>query len=171
MSTDFYPTNAAQTLYPGRYAVIGPSAVTTIGRLTNMAGAGQPDTTQDGVTTGRQITLSPSAMTGQVQVVNNDSTGSNTPTDIQQPVAVIIDQPTHLNVSEPLGGYGAPFTGTSGGEQVYSPTNSAQDSPLAPPTIPSGVTSTTLPIPNYCQIYLQRLANPLLAYNATTNPY
>ena len=95
-----------------------------------------------------------------MQVLNNtggDST--NNLTDILPPLAVVIDQPARLSVSEPIGGgynVSNPPSGTSNNEPTYSP----------PWDMPFNVPTNTQQ-----QIYLQRLADPTRGYNATTNPY
>ena len=92
---DFYATTAAQPLYPGRYAVIGPQGiggVTTIGRLNPAPSGGNPDTGQDGVTTGiSQIVLTPGGM--NPVVVQNNGTYPTPPLSggFQAPVAVVIN--------------------------------------------------------------------------------
>ena len=182
-------------LLPGRYAVVGSAGqpglntatqyINTIGRLqSTSAGAAN----QDGVSTNvRQIVLAPNAnpnTPGQVQVLNNFRSvpEPTAPTQMQYPIAAVIDQtliagvptPASLSISEPVAGYptgpgtgwvaAAGGAGVPGAEGQYSP---PLDYPLdmKPELLKNGTT------PRYKFIHLQRLADPTIDWNATTNPY
>ena len=100
---------------------------------------------------------------------------------IQPPVAVIINNPRRLSVSEPYGGYtdlspdgATAYTLTTG----YSPAwDIPFDSPHASPmTLMSSAIEKDGRTDNVKIVYLQRLANPLMPYNNTStdpdyNPY
>ncbi len=124
-----------------------------------------------------------------MQIKNNGKTPTEpSATDIQNPVAVVINrrldqtatpatgQPDSISVSEPVLGYdsiataGATWNPPSAmyPEGAYSP---AFDTPIDQSnTVLTGVnlSGTT---PSFRYIHLQRLANPLVAWNLTTNPY
>ena len=134
-----------------------------------------------------------------VQVLNNARAGGNdlpfANNQVQTPVAIVVDQgvvttggtPTtqvqRLSISEPFNGYPAPVialvnnqysapyaapldqsaTGTVGG-LPSNPNLWTASSPT--PVIPENGTQ-----PGFRIVHLQRLANPLLPWDATRNPY
>ena len=192
------PTGQDAIVLPGRYAVIGsgrtqhltsspPTQTTTyLGFLTSQ-------NPPQGNTSTRRIELFP-YYTGNnpnniypVQVLQNKNGGSNDlPTSqIQTPVVVVIDRAgttadsLRLSISEPQGGYpavdagGAPITPDDQYTQAY-------DSPLDRYQ-PGGTTPNSPDLwqyiakdgthANFRIIHLQRLANPLLPWDAKTNPY
>jgi hypothetical protein len=150
----YYPSNAGNIapILPGRYAVIGPRPVTYVG------------TRADGnLAKTRRIVLTPdsdpNSASDQVGVFCNKYTDGNPLTgqnelpitSIKPPVAVVVDLPRQLNVSEPVNGYPAippigdsPFDFTSGDPALM---------------LNKGTT------PNYKVVHLQRLADPSKPYN------
>ena len=117
----YYPSASGNIapILPGRYAVIGPaSGTTTVGK------------TDGDATKTRRIVLTedpnPNASWTQVQVcLNGDpsSTANELPTgatgSIKPPVAIAVDQPRRLSVSEPVNGYTE--TGYEPATDTYSP--------------------------------------------------
>lgn len=170
-------------LMPGRYAVVGSAGqpglntatefITPIGRLNANFGA-----SSDGIVTGlRQIVLAPNVnpLVNQVEVRNNFGVNQE-PTatgDLLPAVAVVVDStwngtttiPLSASISEPVIGY------VAGG---YDPLLAAGEGAFNPPlNIPLDegnldLDGTRL---NYRMIHLQRLADPTLDWNASTNPY
>ncbi|MFN0022093.1 MAG: hypothetical protein ACKVP0_27915 [Pirellulaceae bacterium] len=179
---------------PGRYAVVGSSGnipgiqyTTTFGRL-NAAMGGYDPTVQDYADT-RRIVLNPNVNpdNSSVQISDNLTAGSADidATTILPVVALPIDsvirggvaQSQSFNISEPAGGYPAAFAGTS----MYAPPGANDEGHYEPPVDQPfdaqrmddgqvlGTTNQT--VANYRTVHLQRLANPLLGWNALTNPY
>ncbi|MCE5269270.1 MAG: hypothetical protein LLG00_15440, partial [Planctomycetaceae bacterium] len=158
----YYPsaTNVSQAapILPGRYAVIGPAATTHVGVRTD-GGA---------LTTTRQIVLTenvdPNDSTDQVAVTHNANTASATnevsAVPIKPPVAVVVDQPRRLSVSEPVDGYQS--AGYDGTTDTYSPA-------LPSPLDTAAELTQTGTRANYKIVHLQRLANPRLPWNETAN--
>jgi hypothetical protein len=190
--TPYYTDLPVAPILPGRYAVIGsvgqtvdesgerrldmdndgvPDYVTTIGRRTDAVEDGAGGLNYAGT---RRIVLEPSLNMNQhqAQVLGNlAATPEPLPPDIQPAVGIVIDLPSSLSVSEPVLGY--PATGPSG--EVWDPTladyegayNPTLDTPLDTDAelMEDGTTD------DYCVVHLQRLANPLLPYDAVRNPY
>jgi len=175
---EYRPSSAAKIggkILPGRYAVIGPgmhpdcggSTTTYIG-FRNGFGSGDNDT--------RRIVLDPGG-SPQVQVLND--TGTIIPT-APNPIAIVIDgpkdpnnsqHPMRLSVSEPVDGYAQHLVGVT-----YNPSNGQysviQDKPVdSRSTDWNDVLGKDRTTARYRIVHLQRLANPLLPYDATTNPY
>lgn len=153
----YYPgTSPSGVVRPGQYAVIGPAAKTYIGERSDSVTG---DTT-------RYIELDASS-TPPISVIHNrhDMADTNDFPDAdsvqQTPVTVIVDSPRRLSVSEPVVGYTT--VGFDG--SVYNP---PLDEPLDAADTVLMQTNTT---EAYRVIHLQRLANPLLAYDPDTNPY
>lgn len=200
---------AMTPLAPGGFAVVGsgepvgtgPDYITTIGRRKDAQDDGQTAAITDlKRPTTRRIVLSPNAtVTSQVQVLDNITPYPTAPTQIQPPVAVVINRggtansgnprdTGNLNISEPAGGYTAPGSawtlGSASGEGAYAPPadQPLDDRPqgrdgammnalsLAPetPGTPLDRNDFTADVRT---LVLQRLANPLLPYNAQLNPY
>ena len=139
---------------PGRYAVIGPGGVTYLGRRSD----GQPQTAA------RQIELDPGSNTVSVARNRDTSDSSNEipVTSIQPPIAIAIDSPQRLSISEPDGGY-PPHDSPDGLSYMV-----VKEDPL---DTDAELAASQATIPRHKVIHLQRLANPLAAYDAKTNPY
>jgi hypothetical protein len=176
----YFQTHNVAPLLPGRYAVVGSAGVasggkyiTTIGRTSgNNPTGGQDDTARDGAaasTTTRQISLQPSTDTtiSQVAVLNNGTTEPAPPT-ILPPIAIVIDQaldgatanPRSVSISEPTLGY--PGVSVNGvGESVVPKSDLPLDDAINP--LVNSLQSRV--------IHLQRLADPTMPFNPSTNPY
>jgi hypothetical protein len=180
-----YTTLPVAPLMPGRFAVVGSAGqpglntasefITPIGRLNANFGAAS-----DGASAGvRQIVLSPNAspLANQVELRNNfgpnpEPTGTG---DLLPAVAVVVDStwngaatvPLSMSVSEPLGGYNTALFNPvlANGEGAFgAPLNT----PLDEGNPELRVDGTRL---NHRTVHLQRLADPTLDWNATSNPY
>ncbi|MHB8973617.1 MAG: hypothetical protein ACYC3X_25725 [Pirellulaceae bacterium] len=199
--TPYFTDLPVAPILPGRYAVIGSAGqsvddsdnpldldgdgdfdyVTTIGRRTDAL---------EGVAGGlnyagtRRIVLEPSldVTRHQAQVLGNLATiPEPLPPDIQPSVGVVINLPTSLSVTEPLGGYpaydndsGTPAPpGPSGEEWVPSMADyeGAYNPPLDAPLDTDSELVENGTQDDYCVVHLQRLANPLLPYDPAFNPY
>ena len=162
-----------RSIAPGHYAVVGSagrnlgngSYITPIGRRTDAAednvGALLYDTT-------RHIRLNPNANGNQVQVRNNRNGVEPDPTQVQPVVAIPINSPHSLSISEPTSGYGV---GDPDWDQNLAAGEGAYGSPKNQPLDTDRLPAEDGTYPHYRDIYLQRLANPLLPWNAKTNPY
>ena len=178
---------------PGGYALIGPGEAnanyqnahpkrTYIGFRTDGSGAGNNTT--------RYIDLDPT-LGNLLPVQNNTNSPPGDPTSgsVTAPAMLAIDSPHRLSVSEPLfvtgsvddydkmeteggitsqgalaGGAGVDPNGQY--TQIYDiPFDLKRNDP------DSGVFWSNGTAPMFRVIYLQRLANPLLAYDPTNNPY
>ena len=165
------------SLAPGQYAVIGSSGIerdlgggtfgyqTPIGRLQG-AVEGTPMTLLLDDTRG--ITLIPA--NNQVIVNKWDATSTSIVSETRDNViAVAINQPRSLGLTDPDSGY--PAVGPMGGAAVDVGDGFAYPVPYDdvldtdPELRKTGVTQ------DYNVVHLQRLANPLEPYNANTNPY
>ena len=156
---------AVNTTVPaGSYAVVGSlgqlaapnTYITPIGR--------RIDATEDDASTLLYGTTRHIQMTPTFAVRNNIRAGGidKATADIQPVVGIPIDT---LSISEPPTSPPYPVPeGTAAGEPAYDP---IRDLPVDDNQELHG--NRTLI--NYRAIYLQRLANPLLPWNATTNPY
>jgi hypothetical protein len=166
-NAQYYTTLNVAPIPPGSYAAIGPSEPTPSqsGTVHHIAIGRNAGATNDSTTTGtRRIDLDPTS--NLVATENNTSAGSTEPTagDTKPAVAIVINSPVRLSVSEPVGGYGV-------AEPISPPADTPLDTAAALIT-----TGTTV---NYRTIHLQRLANPMLPWvdentvGATTpiNPY
>jgi hypothetical protein len=176
----FYTTTATTAIQPGRYAVIGSADSTTadttyLGRLASASGTVEPsDNNQT-----RQIRLTSDAIGGKGTPVRNNKLGGDVDvndSDIQASVTIPIHTPRRLNVSDPTGGYantgpqGETFDATTGNYSTpldvpldYGALG--RDATIAAAVITRGTTA------NVAVVHLQRLANPLMAWNAVSNPY
>lgn len=192
----YYPTDASKqsSVKPGRYAVVG-SATRSDGADSFTTYFGQRTTPDEGdVAATRRIVLTRSNAvdTNQLNVFNYETApnitypnyGTNFGTgDIAPVVAIPIDGPKSLTISEPASGdYAIPGPGGS----VYTP-----DDTSFPITGGSYVPPIDTPfdnarsdgrndwdritdhgtLENFRTLHLQRLANPLLPWNSQTNPY
>ena len=177
-------------ILPGRYAVIGPpgeqtgnpaSYVTTIGRLTVNA-------TNDlaGVANTRRIILTPSANPNVNQVSTaNMMPGALPPAVTVKPepvlpgpgnsgdrmpaIAIIVDAPHPLSVSEPTGGYTA-------ANFMVTPTNpeGEYNPPIDEPldwNRENNRLRTNQTIASFRIVHLQRLADPTQPFDAALNPF
>ncbi|MBN1395420.1 MAG: hypothetical protein JW959_10385 [Pirellulales bacterium] len=168
-------------ILPGRYAVIGPgdesddaNSITYLG-FQNNENPGNVDTSPNST---RRIVLTPPPSpdpnpntSNQVEVYN-DGTTNDVPSNIQPPVAIVINHPRRLSISEPDAGYpdnspaGTPYNETNGYTPPYDQPQDTQ--------VPSPLAAEIAENNRYDHIqviHLQRLANPLLPYDADTNPY
>ncbi|MBX3415515.1 MAG: hypothetical protein KF708_22720 [Pirellulales bacterium] len=149
VTTRYYTSQAvASELLPGRYAVIGSAASSDVTSSTNVGRRTGPDYP-------RNIQLRP-------DVSITDGTGTNvypsTTNEIQVPLGVAINQPSSLNISEPLAG--------------YPPADVAPNQYSVPYDEPLDITVGYDPLlqsygthESFRMIHLQRLANPTLAWN------
>lgn len=177
---------------PNRYAVIGSQGVDengtpvddiTIGRHYN-GGAGQPKINL-GVA-GTPLTGEPNFLHTQDDGMTpagypkyqgspdgNPATGDES---IRAPIAVRIDEPylsntvvgQRMSISEPVDGYNkdaSVFPGTTADQVWDQNTEPWVDQASASPEY------GTVGLGAYNRVYLQRLANPTLAYDSDTNPY
>jgi hypothetical protein len=157
--------NTLATLSPGQHAIIGPRLQTSVGFTT----------APGNIAANQKIVLDPAG--SQVQVFDTAGT-ANTMTDVLAMVCAGTSgtwPPIGMSVSEPPLStyYGTIPTNITTGQ--YSP---AWDLPLdgtsvgpANPASPINGLLATGVKPLFRFALLQRLANPKLAFNATTNPY
>ncbi len=165
-----------------------PTYVNTIGRVVGGT---------DGVSANtRQIVLMPqnNPTVNQVAVLNNlsPSAPDASPPDIQPAIAIVADNAWDgttstsysfanwpnltMNISEPLRGYTLPagisFTqGSANGEGAFSSTIDVPLDYLNPILTAGGNPLKNGRFTNFRNVHLQRLANPLLPWNAVSNPY
>ena len=119
----------------------------------------------------RRIVLTPSidpdeTATDQVGVYNNGGTTNDLPsttTTIKKPTAVVINSPRRLSISEPKDGY--TLSGVADVPLDYDPSTAISDAIIKAAIWNDGRTD------RIAALHLQRLANPLLPYNALSNPY
>ena len=193
----FYTSLNIAPILPGRYGVVGSAGkqmannryVNLLGRTTNavtgggLAGLDIPNT--------RRIELVPDpdpTVANQVRVYNNpDGWGDATNNGLLPPVAVPINmkidvngqpQVTSLTVTEPANGYQTVFGDIDG--DTEADVDPPLDEPLDQRFVNDPVTGLSRQAlldrsggtrPKYAIAYLQRLANPLVPYDASTNPY
>jgi len=149
-------------ILPGRYMVVGPgeptdtTSTTYIG-FANGANPGAPGSS-------RRIRLTPDidpTTTGQVEVFADGTTDDLAAVTIQNPVAAVINSPRRLNISEPDIEYdNTNYNSTTG---YMNPHDKPFDT--ATEIMESGRKD------HFKVVHLQRLANPLLPFNANENPY
>ncbi len=183
---EFYttlPDGDVPPLAPGRSAVVGSAGNVTsvagefkttfgrrIGAIEGSVASLQIDDT-------RSITLVPDTNANTPQIFRNEWDGAAMVETSTIGIAVMIDGPRSLSLTDPNGGYvlaGATDVGDGLGLAVPLPLpNRPNDAPLDynadPADLPAiwnnGITK------GFRTIYLQRLANPLLDWNEDTNPY
>jgi hypothetical protein len=183
-TVQFQPTEDTATkttriapIPPGRYAVVGPGEPTDTNQSVTYLGfwnSQNPSNVTQAST--RRIELNPPAAVarpdmpdpttaGQVRVFNKDGTTDDLAGVVNPPIAVVINQPQRLSISEPDAGYSASVFPTP------------KDVPLdADATIQTSATMRSA-IENDGRtesikvVHLQRLANPLLPYDQYSNPY
>ncbi len=197
----FYPdsaTNPYQVLAPGRYAVLGPKdfswdngaveqRTTFLGR-DNGSGVFPRKIVLDPTTSADQIDRLFIYDDGGTQRYPEEDPSSNDQT-IQPPLVIVVDQATDVSganqntsgptsnfrrfsVSEKSQGYGlfnTPPTGMI--EGAYTPTDIPFDQDNTSTPNPPLVNYNNGTYLNYTTVYLQRLADPTLPYNAVSNPY
>lgn len=184
----YYPSDSSllSPIYPGGYGVVGSAGrliggqyVSTIGHTT-----GDTNGTDANVASTRRVVLAPA--TGQVSVLSNNS--GNPVAATSTAAAIAIDSPRSFSVSEPDGTVEtyyansvpdrtnpatmSTYSTVAGSESKYTPpidapldaARAAADSRWAP-LMQDGT------VQDFRTIHLQRLANPLMAWHATTNPY
>ena len=151
-------------ILPGRYCVIGPGKT---GQGSSKTYIGWKDGATDGDNATRRIELNPNGNpnTQQVEVYSDGNSNDLASVSIQPAVAVVVNHPRRLSISEPDGGYPAPDHPNNG--EYDDPPDVPLDasSPLANEIMNSGKTDEVK------WVHLQRLANPLKPHNADTNPY
>ncbi len=169
-------------VFPGRYVVIGPGDPCNPGQTTS--------TTYIGLKNGetmaspdpgdrRRIVLNMGAG-NQVQVYSGGSTDDMSGKSVQNATAVIIDTVAgkaaghdvpRLSISEPDGGYPA----ADAGGMAYDPATNGYTQPYDKPLDVGKPLETEIATSGRHDevkvVHLQRLANPLLPYDATANPY
>ncbi len=164
ISTDtsqFYTSFNVAPIPPGSYAVIGPNEPGSagplhhivVGRNTTDSNAAPYSTASPGT---RRIDLDPT--NGIVVTYDNAGTVEPTAGDTKPAVAIVIDSPRGVNVSDPTGGYPA-TNSTAGVEPSYL---QPKDTPFDNAVPELNTTGTT---PAYKTLHLQRLANPLKPWN------
>lgn len=192
------PPQQVAPLLPGRYAVIGGTHVNDQNTGTYREPIGRRIDAQEGGSLGiaktRQILLTPNPNPNvhQVNVLNNQSPpatqndaattddptlpSNNSPASIQPaisiPITLVHDgdpnnvQTRPLSVSEPLNGYR-----NSVGGSVWDPMAADGEGAYVPPIDQPLDTGNALLDAPRRYVHLQRLANPLLPFDANTNPY
>jgi hypothetical protein len=157
----FYTSLNVAPIPPGNFAVLGPNERGSagpvhhivVGRNTTDSNAAPYSITPPGT---RRIDLDP---TNGI-VVTYDNAGGAEPTagDTKPAVAIVIDSPRGISVSDPSGGYPA-TNSTAGLEPSYGP---AIDTPFDDGVLELKTTGT---YPGFKTLHLQRLANPLKPWN------
>ena len=178
----YHTTKGIARLLPGRYAVVGSKGILrTEQRYCSVVGRRRDadDATRQGIRydTTQQIELKPddNSNVNQVEIRNSSEVR---PTNIDPAIAIVIDQPRSLSISEPLLGYktdGLPDEiewdpTAAGGEGAFTP---PWDNPLdlAHPDIEPDILMTDGTESRFRNVYLQRLANPMKPFESNTNPY
>lgn len=167
----FYTNASLGAIAPGRYAVIGPGInqsgayVTYMGRRQSYSGIPEPNDTDT-----RQIRLTPTTNSNTPVMGNGDGNNDPAAGTIAPLPVVAVNTPRRLNVSEPDGGYPACEDTTN---DAYNP---VRDRPLDYDRDPGSDRFATFvrtngTTTNVSIVHLQRLANPLLPYHPTANPY
>lgn len=190
----YFSSSAAEvSVAPGGYVVIGssgvdldgnPTSVTEIGR--GLGAADQPKIDLNVSPPAPQDPTMPLVLAGSISMgVEDDgmqtpypilSSGdpSSTDEEIVPPVAVQIDMPRRLSISEPTDGYDqAPFV--IGDIANYGTPWDEAEVPQEPWVAEVGKGTTneakTEKLVAYNRVYLQRLANPTLEWDENSNPY
>ncbi len=175
----FYPdgtiANNVAPILPGRYCVVGP------GNPAGGAGISYIGERVDkNLNQTRRIVLTPNSnpQSNQVEVLNNKVIGGadQPPAPVQPAVAVVVNRPRRLNISEPRDGYpendpmGEPYKEGEGYPTPYDePLDSEkmrkEDAEDLPAINRTGTTA------RFRVLHLQRLANPKAEYHPVYNPY
>ena len=182
----FFTTLTLPELQPGKFAVVGPSGNdrsvpngefrTTFGRRN---GAVEGTGTSLLLDSTRSITLIPTADETDEQIVRNEWNGTAMAEIRRQGIAVVIDgvptsattAPRNFCISDPVGGYPLPAAlDVVDGYAFTTPSNEPVDERFGadvdkPALWNNGTTD------RFRFVELQRLANPLLAWDVDTNPY
>ncbi|MEN6406974.1 MAG: hypothetical protein ABFC77_10945, partial [Thermoguttaceae bacterium] len=193
----YYPsavTNGSLTVAPGGYVVVGSGEKDPTYQNNNPKRTyiGFKDNAESGDDSTHYIDLSTHTTTDPF-VVHNNGTSVSTPPDsnwINPPATLAIDSPCRLSVSEPItvsGSASAYAQMETDGSVTSADTNGKYGKPADVPfdtkrvdnaicTTTSTTTATVFfktdgTTPKYREIYLQRLANPLLPYDPYQNPY
>ncbi|NQU25200.1 MAG: hypothetical protein HQ567_28265 [Candidatus Nealsonbacteria bacterium] len=157
--------NPLTQVLPGRYCVIGPGN-SAQGAATTYIGFRTGQDAGDGTT--RRIVLQPGGSDKEV-VKNDTSTNPHKPAaaQVHPPSVMVINTPRRLSVSEPVDGY----TADGYADGAYAP---PRDIPLDAER-DDEVTANNFTADGtffgFRVVHLQRLANPLQAYDAEENPY
>lgn len=176
---------------PGRYAVVGSSGnydgatgtyTTYLGRLTTVTGF-DPATLNLPMT--RRIVLNPTAQTVRLQDNRNAGADDVNIADLQPVVAIPVDMvlrngapaPQSFNITEPVNGY---LSNPPPPPSMWQPPGPNDEGHFAPPAdlpfdVNRGGEFSRLgkddTLVHFRTVHLQRLANPMLAWNAVSNPY
>ena len=169
----YYPSDPSKILpvMPGRYAVVGPGETNAKSPSHTKTYIGFRSGQQSGDGNTRQIDLTGPTLP-QPNVVKNNNDSQLVLNNVYPPAVIVIDSPHRLSVSEPTDGYSLPAGATS-----YDPISEeydvAGDEPLdkTDNTALWDVLKVNQTIPKFRIVHLQRLANPLLPWNAEANPY
>ena len=185
----FFTNISIAPLPPGRYAVVGSAGVedggdfsSHVGRLTTGTDGDYSDI--------RRVVLTPSSnpTVNQIEVIDNENIGSSdiSRTDVKPAIAIPINRPQSLSITEPATGYTDPVVGSgwvwnptgANGEGQYEdelapgtpkpldrPDDHGTDAALWDILRKDGTTA------NFRTVHLQRLANPLLRWDRDSNPY
>jgi len=167
--TESYAGKVAPVL-PGRYVVIGPGEPEDGGPAATYIGYKLNATQGDNQT--RRIVLNPNSdpSLNQIQIFNvgtppQDDLAGLVGSSIQPATAIVVNSPHRLSISEPDGGYP---NHTSADGKTYDP---PFDEPLDQQGPLADKIRRTDTHRNVKVLHLQRLANPLLPYDAHDNPY
>ncbi len=194
-SVQYYPSSTGTTevsVNPGSYVVLGSQGVTLEGATTSVTEIGRGLGAMDQPKIDLQVSPpTPTDATrplihGGLQSMDVADDGMATPyptlssgdpsetdEEIIPPVAVQIDMPRRMSISEPVDGYGIPFVIGDISTAPYDvPWDKDENEPWFG-EVQEGTTdeAQTYKIVGYNRVYLQRLANPTLAWNQDTNPY
>ncbi len=187
---EFYTTFTLPTIQPGKFAVIGPSGNdksgaasgeyrTTFGRRNGAVEGSAASLLLDST---RSITLVPTADETDNQIIRNEWNGTAMAETQRMGIAVVIDgvptsttaAPRQFCVSDPAGGYPlAPATAVLDvvdGDAFNVPSVEPVDERFGQADDQDDIW-TNGTTDRFRWACLQRLANPLLAWNADTNPY
>ena len=165
----YYASGPMAPILHDRYAVIGPPGDASVTPPGSSATPISHRTDAGGDAKCQRIVLTPNAnpdAASQVQLLYSqlDTGADELPSAIKPPVAVVVDKPHRLNVSEPDDEYASmDVRGCWSGTEYDKPYDTPFDTAAA--LITDGMT------PQYKIVYLQRLANPFMPFDATTNPY
>jgi len=170
----YYPQNGGiAPILPGRYVLIGPGEPDESGTATTNIGwnVGEPPKDTNQVKRRIELTQNPSPSVKQVAVYSAGGNDEIPAGSAQPPAAVVINQPHRLNISQPDDGYtnvdplSQPYAPATGYQKPYDePLDKREDNNWSE-------YKQNQTLSKHKVIYLQRLANPLLPFNATTNPY
>ena len=192
----FYTTSAMAPILNNRYAVIGPGDPDRPAAASSTTKIGFRSPLSPAANQGRRIVLNPDTdptVFGQVEIYGEDDGTNPPPDDLARPepnpyppapgipprtedaiwptVAVIIDQPRRLSVSEPIAGYsiaGAYDSAIAGYRHaVVLP----QPQDLDANEYWTGFLDSNDTHAKFRILHLQRLADPLRDYDPQTNPY